>query len=112
MGFNKPFNFAAIASPSKLNYKNYSIFNVSKNEHLKNNILYHKLKLLKVKDKYHLISSNTINLWQNLEVAKFMNLFRHNNLQNLCNQYFTSTKIVHNYNTRCTIVTTIFIYML
>ena len=50
---------------------------VSKNKHVKNNTLYHELKLLKVKDMYH------------LEMAKFMYLFQHNKLPNLFNQYFT-----------------------
>ena len=54
-----------------------------KNEHVKNNTLYHELKLLKVKDIYH------------LEMAKFMYLFHHNKLAKLFNQYFTSTKTVH-----------------
>ena len=35
-----------------------------------------------------------------LEMAKFMYLFQHNKLPNLFNQYFTSTKTVHKYNTR------------
>ena len=65
----------------------------------KNNTLYHELELLKVKDMYH------------LEMAKFINSFQHNELPNRCNQYFTSIKPVHKYNTRCTIVTT-FIYKL
>ena len=88
MGFNKPFNLATIASPSKQNYKNYS--QCQKDEHVKNNTLYHELKLLKVKDIYH------------LEMAKFMYLFHYNKLPNLFNQYFTSSKTVHKYNTRCT----------
>ena len=66
------------------------ICDISKSEHVKNNTLYHELKLLKVKDMYHLV------------VAKFMYLFHHNKLSNLCNQYFTFTKTVHKYNTRCT----------
>ena len=66
------------------------ICNVSTNEHLKNNNLYHELKLLKVKDMYH------------LERANFMYLFQQNKLSNLYYQYFTSTKTVHKYNTRCT----------
>ena len=40
------------------------ICNVSKNEHVKNNTMYHELKVLKVKDMYH------------LEAAKFMYLFQ------------------------------------
>ena len=44
------------------------ICNVRKNEHVKNNTLYHELKLLKVKDMYH------------LEMAKFVYLFHHNKL--------------------------------
>ena len=36
------------------------------------------------------------------EMAKFMYLFQHNERPNLYNQYFTSTKTVHKYNTRCT----------
>ena len=36
-----------------------------------------------------------------LEMAKFMYLFQRNKLPNLYNQYFTSTKTVHNYNTSC-----------
>ena len=51
------------------------ICNVSKNEQVKNNTLYHELKLLKVKDMYH------------LEIAKFMYFFQHNKLPNLYNQY-------------------------
>ena len=66
------------------------ICNVRKNELVKNNTLYHELKLLKVKDIYH------------LEMAKFMYLFHHNKLPNRFNQYFTSTKTVQKYNTRCT----------
>ena len=66
------------------------ICNVSKNEHVRNNSLYHELKFLKVKDMYH------------FEMAKFMYLFQHNKLSNLYNQYFTSTQTVHKYNTRCT----------
>ena len=66
------------------------ICNVSKNDRVKNNGLYHELKLLKVKDMYH------------LEMAKFMYLFQHNKLPRLYHNYFTSTKSVHKYNTRCT----------
>ena len=76
------------------------ICNVSKNEHVKNNIFYHNLKLIKVNDMYH------------LKMAKFMHLFQHNKLPNLYKQYFTSTKTVHKYNTRCSIVTATFVYML
>ena len=36
-----------------------------------------------------------------LEMEKFMNLFQHNKLPNLYNQYFTSIETVHKYNTRC-----------
>ena len=49
-----------------------------------------ELKLLKVKDMFP------------LEMAKLMYLFQHNKLPNLYNQYFTSTKTIHKYNTRCT----------
>ena len=66
------------------------ICNVSKNDRVKNNGLYHELKLLKVKDMYH------------LEMAKFMYLFQHNKLPRLYHNYFTSTKSVRKYNTRCT----------
>ena len=65
------------------------ICNVSKNEHVKNNTLYHELKLWKVKDMHH------------LEMAKFVYLFQHNNFPNLFNKYFTSTKTVRKYNIRC-----------
>ena len=65
------------------------ICNVSKNELVKNSSLKHTLKLVKVKNMYH------------LEMATFMYLFQHNKLLNLCRQYVTSTKIVHKYNTRC-----------
>ena len=37
-----------------------------------------------------------------LEMAKFIYLFQHNKLPNLYNQYFTSTKTVHKYNTKYT----------
>ena len=67
------------------------IYIVNKNEQVKSNTLYHELKLLKVKDMYH------------LEISKFMYLFQHNKLPNLCNQYCTSTKKVglRKYNARC-----------
>ena len=35
-------------------------------------------------------------------MAKVMYVFQRNKLPNLYNQYFTSTKTVHKYNTRCT----------
>ena len=86
MGFNKLFNLAAVLQNKIIRI----IWNVSKSEHVKNNTSYHELKLLKVKDMYY------------LEMTKFMYLFQHNKLPNLLNQYFTSTKTVHKYNTRWT----------
>ena len=68
------------------------ICNVSKNEHVRNNSLYHELKLLKVKDMYH------------FEMAKFMYLFQHDKLPLLLKQY-TSTS-------QDALVTATFIYIL
>ena len=50
-------------SPSKLNYKNY-LQCQQKREHVKNNTLYHELKVLKVKDMYHLKMAKFIYLFQ------------------------------------------------
>ena len=72
------------------------ICNISKNEHVKNNTLYHKLKLLKVKD--------------HLEIAKFMYFVQNNKLPNLHNQYFTLKQYLS--TTQDALVTATFIYML
>ena len=97
MGINKPFNLTAIAILQNKILR--IICNVSKNGHVRNNSLYQKLKLLKVKDMYH------------SEMAQFMYLFNTINFQiytinisNLLKQY-TSTA-------QDALVTATFIYIL
>ena len=85
-GFNNLFNLAAIASPLKLKYKNY--LQCQQKWTCKKQHLVSWVELLKLKDMYH------------LEIAKFVQFYQHNKLPNLYNQYFTSTKTVHKYNTK------------
>ena len=57
-------------------------------DHVKNNALYQKYKILKINDVYK------------LELGKFMYLYHVNNLTEIFETYFLSIDHAHHYNTR------------
>ena len=64
------------------------ICHVKRNEHVTNNSLFQKLKILKIKDIYH------------LELAKFMYQYHNSKLPKVFDKYFTCANTVHKHDTR------------
>ena len=64
------------------------ICHVKRNEHVTNNSLFQKLKILKIKDIYH------------LELAKFMYQYHNSKLPKVFDKYFTCANIVHKHDTK------------